>query len=175
MHNEIARNETHEKTRVEYRLLEEELLRELARVRAVLEALGDETEEEDVPTTEPTPPMLDIIEYLTERGEPCHQFDLIRDIGDKRKQEYKHSKKPYGDVWKSLGYRSRPDNNLEFCAVEWKEGKLERARLKPKPRNPRRGGDRPEFYRTPDNFFGMRSWLGKNKSDFPVDSSTAKK
>ena len=146
----------HEETRSKYLRLEEELLKELAKVKAILADLGEDPEEE-VSAAGVVPPIFDIQQYLEERGEPCLQYDIIKTVGDRRKQAYPHLRHPYGDVWKSLEYHNRYDR--EVVCVEKSGGKIVRGTLKPKPRIPRiKGGgiDRADFYRTPDNLFWFR-------------------
>lgn len=162
MHNEAIDENTHEETRAKYLRMEADLLKELARVRAVLSALGEQTDaKEEVSTVGIIPPIFDIQEYLQQRGEPCHQRDIIKAVGNKRKEMYPCRRHPYADVWKSLEYHNLYDR--EVVCVEVRGGKVFGAKLKDKTKRRRiRGGgiDRPDFYNSPDNWFGLKIWVG---------------
>ena len=159
MHDEEIDKTTiaNEETRAKYLRLRADLLKRLATVNAVLDALREEPELH-IPTAGAGSPTDDIIEYLTQQGKPCHQRDIIKAVGDKRKEKYPHTRKPYGNVWKSLQINKRLTNREVVC-VELKDGKICRGELKPKPKQRRiKGGrvDRAEFYASPDNLFWLR-------------------
>src|ERR1035441_2266389 len=64
-----------------------DMLKQLAAINAVLNAIGEDPEL-DIPTVGTDSPTDDILEYLTQQGKPCHQRDIIKAVGDKRKEKY---------------------------------------------------------------------------------------
>ena len=157
-----------EETRAKYLREKTDLLKRLDTINAVLDALGEKSElvELAIPTEGALPVNCDIVKYLTQQGEPCHQRDIIKAVGDKLKEASPHRRHPYGDVWRSLESHDRHD--LKVVCVELKDGKICRAELKPKPDQPRiKGGrvDRAEFYVSPDNLFGLATWIGNKESE----------
>jgi hypothetical protein len=132
MHNEIDNGSLQDETRDKYLRLKadllqeldrakERLLKELARVEGEIDVLrGGGQEDDEVPTAGVIPPIYDIQEYLKAEGQPRHQKNIIKAVGDKRKEIYPHLRHPYADVWKSLEYHNRHD--MGVVCVEVKGG-----------------------------------------------------
>jgi hypothetical protein len=156
-----------EKTRQEYEAAERRLSDRLSIVRDVLARLGNSGVKGDGGITEcgALPPSVDIRRFLSERGRPAHQAEIVRVVGDLRKAEYPHLRRPYSDVWKSLEYHNR--HNLDVVCVKQEGNRWVRAKLTPKRRFPRvKGGspDRPEWYEGSANYFWFKDKLDPHSS-----------
>jgi hypothetical protein len=159
-----AKRELDKETVERYERIYQELLEELRSVQAILAAFGkrNAASETRLKPSVTAPIIYDLREYLRERGEPCHQSEIIRAVGDQRHKKYPTLLRPWGDVWKSLEYHNR--NRNEIVCVEWQGEKLRLAKLKEKPRQPRVVGgkeDSPEFYSKPDNLFWFSEQIAK--------------
>jgi hypothetical protein len=135
-----------------YRELEARLLDDLARIRAVLRALGYVSPVKDLNAM--TPIIDDVRTYLRERGEPVCSSEIIRDVGERRKKRYPGLLRPFGDIWKSLQFHDKHER--EIVCVEFRGKVVKRSKLKKRPKQRAQPGgktDSADFYKEPNNLF----------------------
>jgi hypothetical protein len=152
--------QTEAATLKQFRDLESRLLDDLARVRAVLRALGGTTKAADVG---PTPIIDDVRTYLRERGEPTCSAEIIRDVGERRRKRYPLLLRPFGDIWKSLQFHDKHDR--EIVCVEVKGKVIRRGKLKQRPKQRAQPGgktDSAELYAEPNNLFWFRDEIKRS-------------
>lgn len=133
------------------------LLKELEELRATRRKLGDE----HVPKTRAIPPIIDIEEFLKERGEPTLQGEIVTTVGDRRKARYPHMQRVYFNVWKSLRTNDRLGTRV-FAVKKMEDGKIVRTEMEVLPEQPRRNGKTPNIpdpYLLPANLFWFKPRL----------------
>jgi hypothetical protein len=151
----VAKGKLDQDTISKYVQLEKAFIEALREIQQILLALGHTTTKSKL--LKSVPLIDDIKAFLRDYGKPAHQCEIIRAVGELRKKRHPDLVRPYMDVWKSLVYHDKHDE--EIGAVEIAKDGVRRAKLKERKARRYSGQDAPEHYREPDNIFWFLSEL----------------
>jgi hypothetical protein len=167
----LAKRQLDEETLAAYEELKAALLQSLREIKVSIAHLRKQVGprhaqviKQSVKLAEPTPIIEGVREFLRMRGEPSYQSEIIEAVGSARAEKYPKLLRPYGDVWKSLQYHDRADEDI--VCVEWNSVHLIRGKLQGRPRAPITPGgktDSPAYYREPNNLFWFKAEIGMKR------------